>query len=100
MARAVSDKSDVVVELASGVHRLSKPLELTGADSGRNGHTVTWQPMAGATPEVSGGTPVTGWTLQDSANNIWVASVPTGVDSRQLYVDGALAPRFPSTSHA
>ena len=36
---------------------------------------------------------MTGWTLQDSAANVWVASVPTGVDSRQLYVDGALAPR-------
>jgi hypothetical protein len=93
MARALSDKSDVVVELAGGVHRLTKPLELTSADSGRNGHTVTWQAMAGVTPQVSGGTPVTGWTLQDSAANIWVASVPTGVDSRQLYVDGALAPR-------
>jgi hypothetical protein len=93
MARAVSDKSDVAVELASGVYRLSKPLEFTSADSGRNGHTVTWQPMAGAAPEVSGGTPVTGWTLQDSNANIWVANVPRGADSRQLYVDGALAPR-------
>src|SRR5690348_5175669 len=58
MAGALSDKTDVVVALAGGVHRLSKPLEFTGADSGRNGHTVTWQPMAGASPEVSGGMPV------------------------------------------
>ncbi len=93
MARAISDKTDVVVALAGGVYRLSKPLELTSADSGRNGHTVTWQPMAGAKPEVSGGMPVTGWTLQDSSQNIWVAQVPAGADSRQLYVDGALAPR-------
>ncbi len=93
MARALSDKTDVIVELADGVHRLSKPLEFTSADSGRNGHTVTWQAMPGVTPMVSGGEPVTGWTLQDSAQNIWVAPVPQGVDSRQLYVDGVLAPR-------
>ncbi|HEV2784501.1 MAG TPA: ricin-type beta-trefoil lectin domain protein [Actinophytocola sp.] len=93
MARALADETDVVVELASGVYRLSKPLELTGADSGRNGHTVTWRAMPGATPMVSGGEPVTGWTLQDSGQNIWVAPVPQGVDSRQLYVDGVLAPR-------
>lgn len=93
MARALSGKTDVVVELADGVHRLSKPLEFTSADSGRNGHTVTWQAMPGATPMVSGGEPVTGWTLQDPGQNIWVASVPQGADSRQLYVDGALAPR-------
>ncbi|MFD1051156.1 right-handed parallel beta-helix repeat-containing protein, partial [Kibdelosporangium lantanae] len=44
-------------------------------------------------PVLSGGTQVTGWTVQDSGQNIWVASVPTGADSRQLFVDGALAPR-------
>src|SRR2546423_5773961 len=93
MARGLSDKTDVVVALAGGVHRLTRPLEFTGADSGRNGHTVTWQPMSGVSAEVSGGTPVTGWTLQDSNANVWVASVPRGADSRQLYVDGALAPR-------
>jgi ricin-type beta-trefoil lectin protein len=93
MARALSGKTDVVVELANGVYRLSAPLKFTSADSGRNGHTVTWQAIPGATPTLSGGQPVTGWALQDSAANIWVASVPQGVDSRQLYVDGALAPR-------
>ncbi len=93
MARGLSDKTDVVVQLAGGVHRLTKPLEFTAADSGRNGHTVTWQPMSGVSAEVSGGQPVTGWTLQDSNANVWVASVARGADSRQLYVDGALAPR-------
>ncbi|MFC0106055.1 ricin-type beta-trefoil lectin domain protein [Kibdelosporangium aridum] len=91
IARTLSAKTDVVVQLAGGVHRLSEPLKFTSADSGRNGHTVTWQGMPGAT--VSGGQPVTGWTLHDSAANIWVAPVPQGVDSRQLYVDGTLAPR-------
>ena len=42
---------------------------------------------------ISGGQQVTGWTLHDPANNIWSAPVPAGTDSRQLYVDGALAPR-------
>ncbi|CAM3576682.1 ricin-type beta-trefoil lectin domain protein [Kibdelosporangium persicum] len=93
MARALSDKTDVVVELAGGVHRLSAPLRFTSADSGRNGHTVTWQALPGATPTVSGGQPVTGWTQHDPAANIWVAPVPQGAESRQLYVDGTLAPR-------
>ncbi|RSM91529.1 hypothetical protein DMH04_00545 [Kibdelosporangium aridum] len=91
IARTLADKTDVVVQLAGGVHRLSEPLKFTSADSGRNGHTVTWQGMPGAT--VSGGEPVTGWTLHDSAASIWVAPVPQGVESRQLYVDGTLAPR-------
>ncbi|MCO1580384.1 ricin-type beta-trefoil lectin domain protein [Crossiella sp. SN42] len=93
LARAHAGRTDVVVELADGVHRLASPLTFTSADSGRNGHTVTWQALPGATPRVSGGEPVTGWTAHDSAANIWVAPVPRGVDSRQLYVDGTLAPR-------
>ncbi|HEX4702505.1 MAG TPA: ricin-type beta-trefoil lectin domain protein [Pseudonocardiaceae bacterium] len=93
LARTAASQSDVVVDLAGGTYRPSAPLEFTSADSGRNGHTVTWQAMPGQTPLVSGAQPVTGWTLHDSAANIWAAAVPTGIDSRQLYVDGALAPR-------
>jgi hypothetical protein len=81
------------VQLAGGTYRLSAPLVFGSADSGSNGYTITWQAAAGATPMISGGQQVTGWTVHDSANNIYVASVPAGVDSRQLYVDGAAAPR-------
>ncbi|WP_207892191.1 right-handed parallel beta-helix repeat-containing protein [Streptacidiphilus pinicola] len=84
---------DIVVQLAGGTYRLTAPLSLGSADSGTNGHTVYWQAAPGQTPVISGGRQVTGWTLHDSTNNIYAASVPTGVDSRQLYVDGSLAPR-------
>lgn len=93
LARAQSADRDVVVDLAGGIYRLAAPLTFTSADSGRNGHTVTWQALPGQTPVVSGGRPVRGWRLSDPDANIWVASVPRGLDSRQLYVDGALAPR-------
>jgi len=93
LARAKSADNDVVVQLAGGTYRLTAPLTFTSADSGSNGHQVTWQAAAGQTPILSGGQQVTGWTLQDSAANIYVANVPKGADSRQLYVDGALAPR-------
>ncbi|WP_223199455.1 ricin-type beta-trefoil lectin domain protein [Solihabitans fulvus] len=93
LARAQSAGNDVVVQLAGGTYRLSAPLTFASADSGQGGHTVTWQAAAGQTPILSGGSQVTGWTVQDSAQNIWVAPVPTGADSRQVFVDGALAPR-------
>jgi ricin-type beta-trefoil lectin protein len=93
LARAQSAGNDVVVQLAGGTYRLSAPLTFTNADSGQSGHTVTWQAAAGQTPILSGGIQATGWTVQDSGQNIWVASVPVGADSRQLFVDGALAPR-------
>jgi hypothetical protein len=89
LARArVAAGDDVTVLLAGGTYRMSAPLVLTTADSG-----VTWQAESGQTPILSGGSQVTGWTVQDSGQNIWVASVPQGADSRQLFVDGALAPR-------
>ena len=84
---------DIVVQLAGGTYRLSSPLSLGSADSGTNGHTVYWKAASGQTPVISGGQQVTGWTLHDSANNIYAASIPTGADSRQLYIDGTAAPR-------
>ncbi|GAA0378493.1 hypothetical protein Acor_69680 [Acrocarpospora corrugata] len=84
---------DIVVQLADGVYRLSAPLRLTAADSGNNGYTVTWQAAPSARPVISGARAVTGWSLADSAKNIWRAGVGAGIDTRQLYVSGALATR-------
>ncbi|WP_327003820.1 RICIN domain-containing protein [Dactylosporangium sp. NBC_01737] len=84
---------DVVVQLAGGTYQLSTPLTFTAADSGTNGNTVVWQAAAGTRPIISGGQKVTGWTLADSAQNVWRANVGTGFDSRQLYVDGRIATR-------
>jgi hypothetical protein len=88
---------DIVVELAGGVYRLSAPLRLTAADSGNNGYTVRWQAAAGARPVVSGARAVTGWSLADSGKNIWRATVGAGTDTRQVYVNGAIATRARTT---
>ncbi|MFF7159387.1 ricin-type beta-trefoil lectin domain protein [Streptomyces sp. NPDC008139] len=84
---------DIVVQLAGGTYRMSAPMVLGAADSGSNGHSVIWQSAPGQSPVLSGGQQVTGWSVQDQAANIYSAPIPTGTDSRQLYVDGALAPR-------
>ncbi|WP_043633231.1 ricin-type beta-trefoil lectin domain protein [Nonomuraea candida] len=97
--RSLNDamSGDIVVELAGGVYRLPAPLRLTAADSGGDGHFVRWQAAPGATPVISGARAVTGWTLADAGKNIWRAHVPAGTDTRQLYVDGALATRARTT---
>jgi hypothetical protein len=84
---------DIVVQLAGGTYRLAGPLTLGSADSGSNGYRVIWQAAPGAAPVLSGGRQITGWSLHDSGSNIYAAAVPVGTDSRQLYVDGAAAPR-------
>jgi hypothetical protein len=93
IARADATNRDVTVELEGGTYSLSNPLTFTAADSGRPGHPVTWTAAPGATPIVSGGGAVKGWSMYDKSSNVYVANVPVGQDSRQLYVNGAAAPR-------
>ena len=97
-AAAGAMTADIVVQLADGTYRLAAPLLFTAADSGTNGHTITWQAASGAHPVLSGGKSITGWTVSDSGKNIWKASAPAGFATRQLYVDGKLATRARSAS--
>ncbi|TDB81806.1 NEW3 domain-containing protein [Micromonospora sp. KC721] len=91
VAAAKGDR-DVAVVLRSGTYRLSEPLRFDAADSGRDGHTVTWRASGGAAV-LNGARPVTGWQLDDAEKGIYKAHVGTGFDTRQLYVDGVLAQR-------
>ena len=93
LARADAASHDVTVMLEGGTYTLSSPLTFTAADSGRSGHPVRWTAAPGATPIVSGGNTVKGWSTYDKSTNVYVANVPVGQDSRQLYVNGAAAPR-------
>jgi len=82
----------VTVNLAGGDYRLTSPLALSTADSGTNG-AITWQAEPGAQPVISGGVRVSGWTQFDTSKNIWVASVPSSLNTRQVYVNGVRAAR-------
>lgn len=92
-AEAAKGERNVTVQLLDGIYRLSSPLRFGAADSGRRGHTVTWKAARGAEPVLSGARAVTGWQLDSVATGIYKANVGTGFDSRQLYVDGAMAQR-------
>jgi hypothetical protein len=93
-ARQVAAKGDrdVTVHVRGGTYRLTEPLRFDAADSGRGGHTVTWRGVRDATI-LSGSRAVTGWELDEAETGIYKAQVGTGFDTRQLYVDGALAQR-------
>lgn len=91
-AAAAAGDRDVVVELLPGTYRLSQPLRFAAADSGRDGHRVTWRASGGAVA-LSGAQPVTGWQLDDAETGVYRAHVGAGFDTRQLYVDGVPAQR-------
>ena len=90
--RGLAGRADVTVELTPGTYRLTAPMRFTAADSGRDGHTVTWTSAPGGTAVISGASRVTGWRTYDAARNIWAARVRPGSSARQLFIDGVPAP--------
>jgi hypothetical protein len=78
---------DINVILENGTYTLTQPLTLTSADSGTNGHTINWEAATGATPVISGGTTVTGWSTVPGNTGVYEAHVGA-IDTRQLYVNG------------
>jgi hypothetical protein len=85
-------RGDVSVQLADGTYRLSKPLRFGPGNDGGD-HTVNWTAAPGAHPVVTGASKVTGWSKSDAGSGIWEADTPRGLDTRQLYVNGVIAPR-------
>lgn len=89
-----STSGPITVTLAGGVYRLAKTLTFSSADSGGGtAGTVWWKAAAGQTPVVSGGVQVTGWSRTSADSSIWSAPAPSGLDTRQLYVNGVRAQR-------
>ncbi len=64
--RASGGADTTIIE--GGTYALSSPLQLTAADSNE-----TWQAASGASPVISGGVAVGGWTNQ--GNGTWTATV-------------------------
>ncbi|MFE2040336.1 discoidin domain-containing protein [Streptomyces sp. NPDC059477] len=83
---------DVHVLLMSGTYQLSSTFSLTAEDSGEDGSRVTYEAAPGASPVISGGKQITGWTPADSTGTVYKADVGD-LDTRQLYVNGELQTR-------
>lgn len=86
---------DINIYLRGGTYTLSSPLMLNQNDSGTNGYNVIYQNYQNEIPVISGGTTITGWTRH--SGNIYKASVPSSLNTRQLYVNGKRATRARST---
>jgi len=83
---------DIVVTLRGGTYPLTSTIGFTSADGGKNGLYVRYVNYPGETPLLTGGQPISGWTVHDQGKNIWKVE---GVTSRfrQLYVNGTKAIR-------
>jgi len=83
---------DIEVILREGTYQLANSVNFTEEDGGKNGHYVRYKAYEGEQPLITGGMPITGWTIHDEKNNIWKAE---GVEGRfrQLYVNNKKAIR-------
>ncbi|MBK8802621.1 MAG: carbohydrate-binding protein [Fibrobacteres bacterium] len=83
---------DIVVTLRAGTYPLDSTITFGPADGGKNGNYVRYVAYNGETPLVTGGKPITGWTIHDPSKNIWKVE---GVTSRfrQIYVNNTKAIR-------
>jgi len=84
-----SATGDIVVFLRGGTYPLDGPVEFGPDDSGCNGHRIAYRAYGDEVPVVSGGTRVTGWTLDHGS--IYRATLARDAKLRTLYVDGARA---------
>ena len=90
-AAELSADGDVVVILKNGTYDATETIVFGEAESGKNGHTITYRAAAGANPIISGGARLDGWTLYDAEKNIYVTDVPKGAElARSFYVDGVV----------
>ncbi len=84
--------ADITVYLRAGTYPQTGSLKFGNADSGKNGFYVKYLAYPGEQPIITGGAPITGFTVSDATNGIYAA---TGITTpfRQLYVNGVKAIR-------
>lgn len=83
----------IFVLLKAGEHYLDTPIAMTALDSGSNGYQIIYTSYGGGEASVSAGKHISGFELYDADLNIYRAYVGTGIDSRQLFVNGVRAVR-------
>lgn len=93
-ALLVSDETDIYVVFKSGDYTPKdyKTLALGKNDCSAD-KNVIFTSLSGEKAKITGARHINGFTLYDSENNIYRASVPEGTNSRQLYVNGLKATR-------
>ena len=88
------------VVLCAGRHPLTGRLVLGPQDSGSESEPVRWRSDGDGMAVLDAGFRVSGWRQSSGSAGIWEASLPPGMESRQLWVNGKRAVRARSTSGA
>ena len=86
---------NIEVILEDGYYQRTETLAFTDTHSGTNGYSVIWKAAEGAEPIIGGGIFLDGSAFSKWSENeaIYVANVPAGTDTRQLFVNNVRATR-------
>lgn len=98
--RKINDNmiGDIVVYLRAGTYYVDSTIVMNESDSGTNGFYITYKSYPGEKAEISGGKEFTGWTLADAGKNIYSVHVGTGIQTRQVFINGVRATRARSNT--
>ena len=80
--------ADITVTLRGGTYQQTSTLTFGNADSGKNGFYVKYVAYQNEQPIITGGKPITGWTMSSAGNGVYSAeqrddAVPTALRQRQ-----------------
>lgn len=91
----IGTESDIEVILHDGRYQIEEPLTIGVGHLPRGGHRVVFRAAPGATPIISGGRTITGWTRDPSGTlSVQLDDVAKGKWSfRELFVNGQRRPR-------
>lgn len=87
--------ADVYVLLAGGTYNTDSTITI-GPSGSTAGNKLIFSSFGKSKAVISGGRKIEGWSLYDSAKNIYRAYVGTGINTRQFYVNDIRADRAAS----
>jgi len=101
-ARKAAGKESVRVHLRAGTYYLPQTLVLTAEDSGTKSAPVIYQAYGKEVATISGGVRLDGLKWEPFRDGIMKASVPAGLSTDQLFVNGERQPlaRYPNFNPA
>ncbi len=88
---------NIIVYLRGGTYDLTEPIKLTEQDSAKSPYTITYKNYQNEVPIINGGKQITGWVPDLQKPGVFKANVGTGLNTRQLFINGNRAIRARST---
>lgn len=89
----IKPKSDVVVYLRGGTHKIDKTITFNQTNGGPNGVKITYKSYLDEKPIITSEVVLANWVIHDAEKSIYKCKLSSNINTRQLYVDNGRAIR-------